>query len=118
MALLMRTAIQLVGGKMANRNDGWDDYLQDKLVDPETAAEYLTACLEEGPDVFLLAIRDVAKANGGMSKLADETDLAREALYRMFSESGNPTFASISAVMGSLGMSIRFAPKIEGSEAA
>ena len=103
---------------MTNKNDDWDDYLGETLADPEKAADYLTACLEEGADVFLLAIRDVAKAQGGMSKLSDDTDLAREALYRMFSDTGNPTFSSISTVMESLGIKINFAPKLEGSEAA
>ncbi len=103
---------------MKNQHDDWDDYLGETLTDPEKAAAYLTACLDEGPEVFLLAVRDVAKANGGMSKLAADANLAREALYRMFSEAGNPTFASISAVIESLGIKIQFTPKLEGSDAA
>lgn len=98
--------------------DDWNSYLGETLTDPKKAAEYLTACLEEGPEVFLLAFRDVAKAQGGMKKLSEDTELAREALYRMFSNAGNPTFASISAVIESLGIKIKFAPKMEGSEAA
>ena len=35
--------------------------LRDKLDDSEQAAEYLTACYEEGPDVFLVGLRDVLK---------------------------------------------------------
>lgn len=96
----------------------YEDYLAEKLKDPEEAAGYLTACLEEGPDVFLLGVRDVAKAQGGMKKLSEDTELAREALYRMFSDAGNPTFTSISAVIESLGIKIQFAPKLKGSEAA
>ena len=103
---------------MKNKHDDWDDYLGDTLADPDKAADYLTACLEEGPEVFLLAIRDVAKARGGMSKLAEDTEIAREALYRMFSDSGNPTFASISSVIESLGIKMQFKRKITGSEAA
>jgi probable addiction module antidote protein len=96
----------------------YEDYLAEKLKDPEEAAGYLTACLEEGPDVFLLGVRDVAKAQGGMKKLSEDTELAREALYRMFSDAGNPTFASISSVIESLGIKIQFAPKLEGSKSA
>jgi len=96
----------------------YEDYLAERLKDPEEAAGYLTACLEEGPDVFLLGVRDVARAQGGMKRLSEDTELAREALYRMFSNAGNPTFASISAVVESLGIKIQFAPKIAGSEAA
>ena len=51
-----------------------------------------------------------AKAQGGMSKLADDTELAREALYRMLSEDGNPTFTSISTVLHALGIQLQFVP--------
>ena len=86
----------------------YEESLGEDLSDPEGAAEYLSACLEEGPEVFLLGLRDVAKAQGGMSKLAEDAKLAREALYRMLSEEDNPTFASISAVLYSLGMHLQF----------
>jgi probable addiction module antidote protein len=45
--------------------------------------------LEDGdPEVFLLALRDIARARGGVAKLAEATQLNREHLYRMLSESG------------------------------
>ena len=104
---------------MKDQNDDWDDYLGETLVDPEKAAEYLSACLEEGPDTFLLALRDVAKAQGGVARLAEDTNLAREALYRMLSDAGNPTFSSISAITKALGIKMQFTSnKIEGTEAA
>lgn len=47
----------------------------DYLDDEETIAEYLTAALEDSnPDVFLMAVRDVARARG-MAQLARETGL-------------------------------------------
>lgn len=53
------------------------DYLNDK----ETIAEYLTAALEDpNPDVFLAAVRDVARARG-MAQLAKDTGLGRGSLY-------------------------------------
>ena len=88
----------------------YEDFLLEDLVDPEEAAGYLSACLEEGPDVFLLGLRDVAKAQGGMTKLARETELAREPLYRMLSEDGNPTFSSITAIVSSLGIQLQCVP--------
>ena len=36
--------------------------LKDHLADAEQAAKYLTACYEEGPDVFLQGLRDVVEA--------------------------------------------------------
>jgi len=53
----------------------------------------MNACLEDGdPDVFLLALRDVARAQGGVAKLAKTTKLNRQHLYRMLAENGNPEF--------------------------
>jgi probable addiction module antidote protein len=88
----------------------YEDFLLEDLADPAEAAGYLSACLEEGPEVFLLGLRDVAKAQGGMTKLAREADLAREPLYRMLSENGNPTFASVTAIISSLGIRLQCVP--------
>jgi DNA-binding phage protein len=45
-------------------------HLLKDLKDTDYAAGYLTAALEEGEDVFLLALRDVAQAHGGITALA------------------------------------------------
>ena len=53
----------------------------DYLTDEETIAEYLSAALEDpDPDLFLIAVRDVARAHG-MTQLARTTGLGRESLY-------------------------------------
>ena len=85
----------------------YEGFLLEDLTDPEEAAGYLSACLEEGPDVFLFGLRDVAKAQGGMTKLARETQLTREPLCRMLSEERNPTFLSITAIVSSLGIQLQ-----------
>ncbi len=75
--------------------------LQD-LRDPHEAAAYLTAALEEGDSaVFLLALRDVADAQG-MTTLATQAQLNRENLYRMLSAQGNPQLDSLTAVLDAL----------------
>jgi len=100
----------------------YEEFLAEQLADPAEAVEYLSSCLKEGPEVFLVALRDVAKAKGGIGKLAEETNLSREALYRMLSNEGNPTFSSISSIIGALGLRLEVAPsqasKLEGEEAA
>jgi probable addiction module antidote protein len=96
----------------------FEDLLLDELKDLEYAAGYLTACLEEGEDVFLLGIRNVAKAQGGMKALSDATNLNRESLYDMLSKSGNPLFSSITAVLDKLGFELALKPKMQGTEAA
>jgi probable addiction module antidote protein len=51
------------------------------------------------------ALGIVARARG-MSEVARETGLAREALYRSFAEDGNPTLKSVLSVMQSLGLEL------------
>lgn len=96
----------------------WEDYMQEVMADPDEAVEYLATALEDSPDVFLVALRHVAKAQGGMKKLSDETELSRKALYKMLSDQGNPTFSSILTVLDALGLKLNLRRKIHGSEAA
>jgi probable addiction module antidote protein len=87
----------------------FEHVLKDHLADPEQAAKYLTACYEEGPDVFLQALRDVVEAQGGMTRVARLAGLNRESLYRQLSRRGNPSLASLNAVLSALGHKLRFA---------
>ena len=91
----------------------WEDSLQERLASsPEYAAEYLNAVLEENdPQAFLLALRHVADANGGVSKLAADAELSRESLYRTLSENGNPKLSSLTSVLEALGMQLTVALK-------
>ncbi len=82
--------------------------LREKLGDPEQAAEYLTACCEEGPEVFLVGLRDVVEAQGGVARAAELSKLNRESLYRLFSRHGNPRLASLNAVLSALGLKLTF----------
>lgn len=51
------------------------------------------------------ALGVVARARG-MSRIAEETGLAREALYRSLANDGNPTLKSMLAVMQALGLEL------------
>lgn len=85
--------------------ESYGESLLESLKDPEQATEYLNACLEdEDPRVFLLALRDVAEARGGIRTLARTAHLNRESLYRMLSKSGNPSLDSLSAVLNACGL--------------
>lgn len=95
-----------------------EDFLMKDLRNIDRAADYLTAAIEEGEDVFLLAVRDVVEAQGGISKIAQSTNLNRENLYDMLSEEGNPRLSSITAIIEKLGFEIKFAPRIHGTKAA
>ena len=68
------------------------------------AEEYLNAALEEGnPELFLLALRNVAEAQGGVAQLAEKAKLNRESLYKILSERGNPELKSLDALLHALG---------------
>ncbi len=82
----------------------WEDYLDEVLADPARAAGYLNACLEDyDPDVFLHALRDVARARGGVAKLAENSSLDLESLSRMLSGNGNPELRSLETLLDALG---------------
>lgn len=94
------------GNNMAKRKDNtYKTYLLDSLKDREEAAAYLRAAREESRAAFLVALRNVAEAQG-MSRLAKKTRLDRVALYRMLSEDGNPTLASLDAILAALGFRV------------
>jgi probable addiction module antidote protein len=78
------------------------------LKDEESIASYLSAILEEGdPKLLLSAISDVAKARG-MSKIASDSGLGRESLYKALNPEAKPRFETILKVLNSLGVKIKF----------
>ena len=83
----------------------------DFLKDPEAAALYLEEVLAEGDvDLFKLAIRNVAEARlGGMTELAEATDLGRESLYKSLSEKGNPRLNTLTKVLKATGLRLSIA---------
>ena len=89
----------------------YDIGLHEDLCDPAEAATYLNAALEDGSqDVFLMALRDVAKARR-LTRLARETALNRENMYRILSEEGNPQLSSLKALLDSLGLRLAVEPR-------
>lgn len=85
--------------------ESYRENLLNSLKDPGEAAQYLSACLEDDdPRVFLVALRDVAAARGGIRVLSRGAHLNRESLYRMLSKSGNPSLDSLSAVLHACGL--------------
>jgi len=82
----------------------------DYLDDEETIAEYLTAALEDpNPDVFLAAVRDVARARG-MTQLAKDAGLGRESLYKALTPGAKPRYDTILALLQALGIKLTASP--------
>jgi probable addiction module antidote protein len=82
--------------------------IAEELRTPEEMAAYLDAWLAEAPDDaagIARALGDIARAKG-MSKVARQTGLSRESLYKALSENGNPSFATVLKVAKALGVQL------------
>jgi probable addiction module antidote protein len=91
---------------MKKITEKYENNLKADLRDPDEAAEYLNAALEDGSqEVFLMALKDVANAKG-ISEIARETKLNRENLYRILSTKGNPNLKSLNSVLHSVGLKL------------
>ncbi|MCO5191397.1 MAG: putative addiction module antidote protein [Anaerolineae bacterium] len=89
---------------MNNVTAKYEEGLKSALLDPEEAAAYLDAALEENDqEVFLLALRDIAEVRS-FARVAQDTQLNRENLYRMLSATGNPQLSSLTMVLRSMGL--------------
>lgn len=79
--------------------------------DPKFAAEYLNAVLEDGDqEELMVALRYMASAFGGVSKLAEQAELNATTLYRTLSPHGNPELRSLRAVLKAMGMRLAVEP--------
>jgi probable addiction module antidote protein len=82
------------------------EYLDDENV----IAEYLAAALEDpNPEVFLLAVCNVAKARG-IAKIAKDSGLGRESLYKALAPGAKPRFETVRKLVDALGVRWTVAP--------
>jgi probable addiction module antidote protein len=88
-----------------------DAIVRELRDDPQFAAEYLRAAMEDSdePKVLLIALRQLAKAHG-VAKVAKKARIERESLYRALSPNGNPRFSTIVAITRALGLSLTVEP--------
>ncbi|QPB24860.1 addiction module antidote protein [Rhizobium sp. 007] len=78
----------------------------DMLDSDEAIEAFLTEAMETGDAKFIASALGVVARAKGMSKIARETGLAREHLYKSLSEDGNPTLGTTLAVMKALGFQL------------
>lgn len=89
----------------------YEDWLIGRLKRPTGAAAYLEAVIEEGDQAALmLALRQIARAQGGIAQVARKARLTREATYKMLSKAGNPELRSFKAVLKATGLRIAVKP--------
>jgi probable addiction module antidote protein len=80
----------------------------DYLKSEEDMVAYLKACMEEAgddPAFIAAALGTIARAHG-MVRLAKDTGLTREGLYKALSADGNPSLGTILKVMRALGLKL------------
>src|SRR5215468_1969460 len=86
--------------------------LLEQLNDPEFAAAYLANVLESGDNAaFLIALRDVVEAGGGVNWVSQQARIQRQSVYKALSERGNPTLTTLQDVLKPLGLRISVMPK-------
>ena len=88
------------------------DSLIEDLKNPKESEAYLQVALEEyendqNIESFLLALRNITDAQGGIGKLAEKTHLNRQNLYRTLSKTGQPKFPTILAILHGLGFALK-----------
>jgi probable addiction module antidote protein len=90
-----------------HQTTAWDP--TEFLDNPKAIAAYLEAAFEDGdPSLIAAALGDIARAVG-MTQLAAQSGVTREALYKAFSPNGDPRLSTFLGVMKALG--IRLAPR-------
>jgi probable addiction module antidote protein len=94
----------------APRDASHDDFIEERLKDPEFAVEYLKAVMEDDdPAVLLIALRHVARAHG-MAEVTRRAELGEKTLFKSLSEAGNPTLATVRKVLHAVGLRLSVAP--------
>ncbi|WP_275285968.1 addiction module antidote protein [Halomonas elongata] len=91
---------------MKSHDDAVTQMLRDE---PDMALDYLRTAFDEldeegGESAFLMALRHVVEARGGMAAVAERAQVSRESLYRALSPKGNPTLSTMTAVIKATGI--------------
>ena len=93
----------------------FNQLLIESLKDPIEASAYLQVALDEfqedgDNEIFLMALRNIAEAKGGISYLSEITHLNRQGLYNTLSARGNPRLSTLGVVMKGLGFHLSVSP--------
>ena len=76
------------------------------LTTDEAIEVFLANAFETGEARYIARALGVVARAKGITKIARDTGLAREQLYRSLSENGNPTLETTMAVMKAIGFQI------------
>ena len=96
------------------------DYQTDllkRLGNSDYAAQYLKvafdkALVDGNKSAFLLALKNVIDANGGIQTLENETKISHQNLYQILNQENNTTLETLTSVLNAIGMTIDFKPLV------
>lgn len=77
----------------------------------EAIAAFLSDALQSGDQGYIAHAFGIVARAKGVAQIAEETGLAREQIYRSFSENGNPTLKTLLAVMKAVGVELSARPE-------
>jgi probable addiction module antidote protein len=90
--------------QIALKTTPWDP--AEYLATPESIAAYLEAAFEDGdPALIATALGDIARAMG-MTQLAAQAGVTREALYKALSPTRDPRLSTLLGVIRALGLKL------------
>ena len=106
---------ETINKKLLECSISYHDHLMADLADPEEAAVYLQVALDEYQDdgdteAFMLALRNIAQATGGIGELAKKAEINRQNLYRTLSSKGNPSLKKLKPILSGLGFHLSVSP--------
>jgi probable addiction module antidote protein len=77
------------------------------LTDPEDQAELISDALASGDAAVVAAALGVVARARGMSEVARQAGVTREALYTSLSDKGDPRLTTLLGVMRALGVTLK-----------
>ena len=90
---------------MALKTAPWD--AAEYLTTRSRIAAYLEAAFEDGdPGLIAAALGDIARAKG-MTQIATQAGVTREALYKALSPTGDPRLSTFLGVLKALGITLK-----------
>ena len=100
---------------MVKKYQKFQDYLVEKLREPQEAQAFLDAAIEEyeedsDTEAFMLALRYLTEAKGGVNKLSEATHLNRQNLYKVLTGKTAPKLATAFSIIKGLGYHFKAEP--------
>lgn len=92
---------------MAVETTRWD--MSEHIEGPEDVAAYLEAAFEDGDSVVITTTLGAIARSKGMTAVAKEAGVTREALYKALSADGDPKLSTLLGVMKALGLHLTVA---------